>query len=110
MSMRKRRIRRGENPRRQAALRGNKDRERALARRVEVWRRDSTGELYLVDVNTMRCVGAVAGDQIRSGLTQARSSRVDEFLDLHWAFDAMAPQPLPGRAHEWTPVAEDELP
>jgi hypothetical protein len=108
--MKKGRIRRGENPLRQAALRGSKDRERVLARRVEVWRRESTGELYLVDVKTMRCVGAIADDQIRSRLAQARSSRVDEFLDLHWAFDAMAPQPLPGRAKEWTPVAERDLP
>jgi hypothetical protein len=108
--MGKGRIRRGENPLRRAALRGNKDRERALARRVEVWRHDSTGETYLVDVNTLRCVGPIAEDQIRSRLVQARSSRVDEFLDLGWAFDAMAPQRLPGRAHEYTPLAEDELP
>ncbi len=94
---------------RAAARKRNAALERAYASRLQVWRSLSTGEYYLVDIETDRAFGPVQAADVREQWSRARSCWTDEFLDVHWKFDELTHGALPGHARDWEPVSDHEM-
>src|SRR4051812_30280316 len=101
-----------ENPLLTRRLRGNVDRERALADRVRVLRDPAHGAdaYFVVDIETHRGHGPIPAAKVRAVLERARSCRVDDFLDIQWGFLELPLQDLPRRAQQWPEVEDDALP
>jgi hypothetical protein len=97
---------RSNNPRRDAHLRANTHRERALAARVEAWRSRRGEGVFLVDVETRQAFGPCDEAALGDLLAEAREVRTDEFLELHLGLHRMELAPLPHPHTDWDVLPE----
>lgn len=97
---------RSKYPLREAHLRANAHRERALAARVEAWRSRRGEGVYLVDVQTRLAFGPCDEAALSELLDTARAVRTDEFLELHLGLHQMELAPLPHPHSDWEVLPE----